>query len=137
MVGRGAMNWAVPTLAGIQRTSAIAAAAAAGILAVAVSPASALACVLGGALMIANLYFLGFIGRMMLAAARESGGPTSLGVIAAPLKMLFLVTVVYAIISSGRIDPLGFMAGALTQFAAIFIETWRVSARRALVRPED
>jgi hypothetical protein len=137
MLVRSAMNWAVPTLAGIQRTTAIVIAIAAAILAVAISPASAIACVLGGALMIANLYFLAFIGRMMLAVARESGGPTGLGMVAAPLKMLFLVTIVYAIISSGRVDVPGFIAGVLTQFAAIFIETWRASALGARVRPED
>jgi hypothetical protein len=131
------MNWAVPTLAGIQRTTAIVIAIAAATLAIAVSATVAISCVLGGALMIANLYLLALIGRAMLAAARASGGPTGVGLVAAPLKMLLLIGAVYAIVASGRIDVPGFMAGVLTQFAAIFIETWRASARGALARPEE
>ena len=119
------MNWSVPTLAGIQRTNALAVAVVAAILAIAVSPVSGLSCVLGGALMIANLYLLAIIGRVMLAAARANGGPTGFGVIAAPLKMGLLILAVYLIVNSGWVDVPGFVAGILTQFAAIFIETWR------------
>jgi hypothetical protein len=131
------MNWVVPTLAGIQRTNAIVIAVVASVLAIGVSVASAISCVLGGALMIANLYLLAIIGRMMLAVARASGGPAGLGVVAAPLKMLLLIGAVYVIVNSGQIDVPGFVAGVLTQFAAIFIETWRASARGAIVRPEE
>lgn len=131
------MNWTVPTLAGIQRMTAIVTMIAAAMLAVEVSAASGIACVLGGALMIANLYLLALIARAMLAVAHAVGGATRLGMVAAPLKMLFLIGAVYVIIDSGRIDVPGFLTGVLTQFVAIFIETWRASARGALARPEE
>jgi hypothetical protein len=117
--------------------TAIMTGAVAAILAFAISPASAVSCALGGALMIANLYLLAIIGRAMLAIARAAGGVTRLGMLAAPLKMLFLVGVVYAIIDSGRVDAPSFLIGVLTQFAAIFIETWRASARGAFARLEE
>jgi hypothetical protein len=45
--------------------------------------------------------------------------------------MLLLIGLVYWMIASGRVDGSGFIAGSLTQFAAILIETWRAS------RPHD
>lgn len=131
------MNWTVPTIAGIQRTTAIVLATAALLLLCFFSLASAIGCVLGGVIAIVNLYFLAFIGRLMLAVGRLQGGATGFGVIAAPLKMFLLVGVVYLIIASGRIDVAGLMLGFLTQLLAIFIETWRVSTRGMLMHPED
>jgi hypothetical protein len=94
--------------------------------------------------MMVNLYVLSFIGRMVLSLAQASGGATGLGVVAAPLKMFFLIAIVYLVVSSGRVNVPGFIVGILTQFAAIFIETWRasigtwrVAARDASVRSED
>lgn len=138
------MTWGVPTIGGIQRmTFAVAAATTLALLTL-VSGAAAVGCVIGAALMIVNLYVLSFLGRMVLAMAQASGGPTGLGVVAAPLKMFLLIGVVYLVVSSGRVNVPGFIVGILTQFAAIFIETgrvsigtWRLAARDASVRSED
>jgi hypothetical protein len=63
----------------------------------------------------------------MFALARQTGGATALGLIAAPLKMFLLAGIAFLIIESGRVNVFGFVAGTLTQFIAIFIEVGRVS----------
>lgn len=123
------MSWVVPTIWGIQRTTAVMAAALALLLLVLVSPSAALGCMVGGALAIANLFSLTLVGRWILAAAARSGGAATLGVVAAPLKLLIIVAVIYVICTRTRIDVPGFALGVLTQLGAIFIETWRVSSR--------
>jgi hypothetical protein len=125
----------VPTIAAIQRTTVVAAVLAAVVLMMAASAASAVACILGAALMVANLYALSWTVRTMLALARQAGGATVLGMIAAPLKMLLLAGIAYVIIESGRVNVPGFIAGTLTQFAAIFIEVGRVSIWERLSFP--
>ena|SRR5216683_8070756 len=121
------MSSQVPSIAAIQRTTAIVLIATAGVVLVAASPASALGCLIGGALMIMNLYVLNLIGRAIVSIARQEGGASVLGLIAAPLKMLILAGIVYLVIESGRVNIAGFIAGSLTQFAAIFIEIWRAA----------
>ena len=121
------MNCQVPSIAEIQRTTAIILIATAGIVLVAASPESAVGCLIGGALMIMNLYILNLIGRAIVSIARQEGGASMIGLIAAPLKMLMLAGIVYLVIESGRVNIAGFIAGSLTQFAAIFIEIWRAA----------
>jgi hypothetical protein len=121
------MNCQVPSIAAIQRTTAIVLIATAAVVLVAASPASALGCLIGGALMIMNLYVLNLIGRAIVSIARQEGGASVLGMIAAPLKMLMLAAIVYLVIESGRVNMAGFFAGSLTQFVAIFIEIWRAA----------
>jgi hypothetical protein len=121
------MSSQVPSIAAIQRTTAIVLIATAGVVLVAASPASAIGCLIGGALMIMNLYVLNLIGRAIVSIARQEGGASVLGLIAAPLKMLILAGIVYLVIESGRVNIAGFIAGSLTQFAAIFIEIWRAA----------
>lgn len=125
------MKWAVPTIAGIQRANAVLAGALSLLLLGLASPAAAMGCAVGGAVMIANLFLLTFVGRWIVAVAEQSGGASRLGVVAAPLKLLFIVTVVALLLSRTNLDVPGFVLGALTQPGAIFIETWRVSARAA------
>lgn len=96
-----------------------------------VSPAAALGCAVGGAIMIVNFFLLTFVGRWIIAVATQSGGANRLGIVAAPLKLLFIVTVVAWLLSRTNINVPGFVLGVLTQPGAIFIETWRVSARTA------
>lgn len=117
----------VPTVEAIQRTTVVVALLASAALLIRVSSASAIACILGGALMVANLYALSWIVRAMFALARQAGGPTALGLMAAPLKLLLLAGTAFMIIESGRVNLAGFVAGTLTQFAAIFIEIGRAS----------
>ena len=99
------MTWRVPTIAGIQGAAAVMTAALGLFLLATVSPAAALGCAVGGA--------------------------NRLGIVAAPLKLLFIVTIVAWLLSRTNINVPGFVLGALTQPGAIFIETWRVSARTA------
>ena len=125
------MTWQVPTIGGIQGVTAVMTAALSLLLLVTVSPAAALGCAVGGAVMIANLFLLAFVGRWIIAVATHSGGANRLGIVAAPLKLLFIVTVVAWLLSRTTINVPGFVLGLLTQLGAIFIETWRVSARAA------
>jgi ATP synthase I subunit len=126
---------AVPTVEAIQRTTvAVAILAALGCL-IEASPRMAFSCMVGAGLMVANLTVLSWIVRTMFALARQAGGATMLGLIAAPLKMLLLVGVTFVIIESGRLNVAGFIVGTLTQFAAIFIEIGRASIGHRLSAP--
>jgi hypothetical protein len=125
------MTWTVPTIAGIQRVTAVMAGALSLLLIGLASPAAAAGCAVGGAVMIVNLFLLTFVGRWIVAVATQSGGASRLGIVAAPLKLLFIVTVVALLLSRTDINVPGFVLGVLTQPGAIFIETWRVSARAA------
>ena len=125
------MTWTVPTIAGIQRVTAVMAVALSLVLFGLASPAAAVGCAVGGAMMIVNLFLLTFVGRWIVAVATQSGGASRLGIVAAPLKLLFIVTVVALLLSRTDINVPGFVLGVLTQPGAIFIETWRVSARAA------
>jgi hypothetical protein len=130
------MNWALPTIGGIQRMTGILAAIATLILAIAASAAAALSCVVGAALMIGNLFLLTIVGRAIIALA-QGGAGNKAGVILAPMKLFLFVAVVYILIAYTRLNLAGFMIGVLTQIVAIFIETWHASTREVLVRPED
>jgi ATP synthase I chain len=125
------MTWRVPTVAGIQTVTAAMTATLSIMLFVTVSPAAALGCAVGGAVMIVNLFLLAFVGRWIIAVASHSGGASRLGIVAALLKLLFIVTVVAWLLSRTDINVPGFVLGLLTQLGAIFIETWRVSMRAA------
>lgn len=125
------MNWTVPTIAGIQRATATLTGALTLILLGVASPALAVGCAVGGAVMIANLFLLTFVGRWIVAVATQGGGARRMGIVAAPLKLLFIVSVVALLFSLTNLSAPGFVLGALTQPGAIFIETWRVSARAA------
>jgi hypothetical protein len=130
------MNWTVPTIAGIQRTTALLTIVFAALLLAFASRAAALGCVVGGALMVANLFLLTIVGRALVALA-QGGAAGKAGVVLAPLKLFFFVAAVYLIMTSMRLNLPGFMLGALTQFLAIFIETWHASSRGAPMRPGD
>ncbi|HLW69868.1 MAG TPA: hypothetical protein VKS22_04515 [Candidatus Binataceae bacterium] len=127
------MNWSVPTIAGIQRLALLLTLVVSAALFVFVSEAAAIGAVVGGVLMIVNLYLLVLVGKTMVAIA---GGGGAVGAIIAPMKLLLFVVVAYLIISRLHVDLRGFMLGVLTQFAAIFIETGRVSWRGASA-PEE
>jgi hypothetical protein len=120
------MTWNLPTIAGIQRVTAILAALMALTLAVTLSSSAAIAALLGAAVMMVNLYLLAILGRFILGLAQH-GGSAALGGVLAPLKMVLIIGLVYVIISSGRVNLPGFAIGLLTQLLAVFIETGRVS----------
>ncbi|HUY38058.1 MAG TPA: hypothetical protein VMV13_04475 [Candidatus Binataceae bacterium] len=123
------LGWAVPTIAAIQRTNVLLVALTAAALAYLVSINSAIGCMLGGAVVIANLWILAALGRLVLAAAGAgiSGNAARLGAAAIPLKLLIVVGLVYLAFTRAHIDGLGFGFGVLTQLAAIIIETGRAS----------
>jgi hypothetical protein len=129
------MNWSVPTIAGIQRIAVLLTVVGGAALWVFVSPAGAIGFLAGGLLMIVNLYLLVLVGKTLVALA-GGGGAGAVGAIIAPMKLLLFVLAAYLIISRLHVDLPSFMLGALTQFAAIFIETGRVSWRSARA-PEE
>ena len=117
----------LPTVGEIQRATIIVALLSATVLLVGVSAGSAASCMLGALLMVANLSALGWSVQTTFGLARQAGGATALGLIVAPLKMLLLVTIVFLIIESRRVNVAGFIAGTLTQFVAILIQVGRLS----------
>ncbi len=120
---------AIPTLGQIQRVNAILLAAAGLLLLLLVSPAASLSCLVGGGFVIANLFVLGWLGRLMLAAAARRGSP-ALGAIAMPLKLLLAGGLIYLVLARTGIDAVGFGVGVATQLVAVIIETCRASIRR-------
>jgi hypothetical protein len=126
-------SWSVPAVSAIQRTNAILVVVSAAILSYATSPAAAIGCVLGGAVVIANLWVLSAMGRLILAAsgAGISGTAAKLGALAIPLKLLSVVGLMYLVFTRAHVDGMGFGVGVLTQLFAIIIETGRASARSA------
>ncbi len=125
------ISWNLPTIGAIQRTNVILVAITALLLAYFVSQQAAIGCLLGGAVVIANLFALAILGRLALAVA--SGGASAgakLGTLAIPLKLFILVALVYLVFTHAHIDGMGFGLGVLTQMTAIIIETGR-----AVVRP--
>jgi len=126
-------SWSVPTIASIQRTNVVLVAVSAAILALFASTPAAVGCLLGGAVVIANLWILSAIGGLLLAAssAGVSGAAAKLGVLAIPLKLLIVVGLIYLIFTRAHVDGMGFGAGVLTQMTAIIIETGRASVRGA------
>jgi hypothetical protein len=127
------LSWSIPTIASIQRTNFILVVISSSILALFASASVAVGCMIGGAVVIANLWILSALGGLLLAAssAGVSGAAAKLGALAIPLKLFIIVGLVYLIFSRARIDGMGFGIGVLTQMAAIIIETGRASLRGA------
>jgi hypothetical protein len=127
------LSWSVPTIASIQRTNFVLVVISAAILALFASAFAGIGCLLGGAVVIANLWILSALGGLLLAssAAGISGAAAKLGALAIPMKLLIVVGLVYLIFTRARVDGMGFGVGVLTQMAAIIIETGRASRRGA------
>jgi hypothetical protein len=126
-------SWSIPTIASIQRTNFILVVVSSAILALFASAPVAVGCMIGGAVVIANLWILSALGGLLLAASRAgvSGAAARLGVLAIPLKLFITIGLVYLVFTRARIDGGGFGLGVLTQMAAIIIETGRASLRGA------
>jgi hypothetical protein len=125
------MSFGIPTIGAIQRTNVILVALAVLTLAWLGREACALGCLLGGSVVIANLFLLTVIGRVVIAAV--TGGSslaTRLGHVAIPLKLMIMLGLLYLVFSNVHVDALGFALGVLTQFVAIIIETGRATLRR-------
>ncbi len=131
------MNWNIPTIAGIQRIAVVLTVVITALMLALVSERAAISSAIGGVLMIGNLYLLVVVGKAIMGMASNGGGAMKIGAIIAPFKLLFFMLVVYLILTRIQVDILGFMAGVLTQFAAIFIETGRVSMRGSATPAEE
>jgi len=116
-----------PTIAGIERTTAITGVAAAALLYIFVSPPAALGCVAGSAFMIVNFFLLALVGGGIIAMAGGREGLSMAAILLIPLKLAFFLGAAYVIVSVLHVNIPGFVAGVLNQFVAIFIETWRTS----------
>jgi hypothetical protein len=125
------LSWSVPTVASIQRTNVVLVAISAAILNFFASAPVAIGCLLGGAVVIANLLILSALGGLLLAASGSgiSGTAAKLGALAIPMKLLIVVGIVYLVFTRAHVDGMGFGVGVLTQMAAIIIETGRTSVR--------
>jgi hypothetical protein len=120
----------MPTIRSIQLTNVALVLVAATAMACFVSPAAGIGCLLGGGFVIVNLFLLAALGRFALAAARQSGGVSKLGLAALPVKIALMVGLIYVVFVRIHIDGLGFALGVLTQVTAIIIETGRTSLRK-------
>ena len=122
----------LPTIGTIQRTNVILVALSALVLGWLDSPAAAIGCLLGGFVVIANLYVLAGLGRVLLAIADGGGSATAkLGMLAIPFKLLMVVGLVYLLFSRAHVNGVGFGVGVLTQLLAIIIETGRAAMQAA------
>ena len=126
-------NDRIPTIPAIQRTNIVLVASTAIVLFYFDSRSAAVGCLLGGAIVIANLWLLSLFGAAILSAAGAgiSGTAAKFGVMAIPLKMLIVVGLVYLLFKRTHVDGLGFALGVLTQMTAAIIETGRASLRGA------
>ena len=123
----GDLGIRLPTLGEIQRTSLILLAICALLLQLTVSTAASIGCLVGGGVVIANLFILSLIGRLLSAGAAACCG-AKLGAVAIPLKLLLIAALVYAVFAHFRSDAIGFAVGVSSQVIAILIETARVAS---------
>ncbi len=119
---------AIPTLSESQRLNAMLLAVAGTVLLLAVSPTASLSCVVGGGFVIANLFVLSWLGKLIVAAAARSA-QSALSVVAIPLKLLLFGGLVYLALAKTGIDGVGFGVGVSTQPVAVIIEALRARAR--------
>ena len=116
----------LPALGAIQRTNLIVACLASLALLEFRSPAAAISCLLGASVVIANLFLLAFLGRLLLASAAGGAGG-ALGAVALPLKLIMIAGLVYVVLFRSGIDGVGFAIGVFTQLVAVLIETTRAN----------
>jgi hypothetical protein len=120
----------MPTIRSIQLTNVALIFVAAVAMAYFVSAGAAIGCLVGGAVMVANMFLLAALGRFALAAARNSGGVSKIGLAALPAKIALMIGLIYVVFARIHIDGLGFALGVLTQVTAIITETGRTSLRK-------
>jgi hypothetical protein len=127
------MPFSVPTIVSIQRTNFALVVVSTAILGLFASGSAAAGCLMGGAVVIANLWILSALGSLLLSASSSglSGSAAKLGVLAIPLKLFIIIGLVYLIFTSAKVNAMGFGIGVLTQMLAIIIETGRASVRSA------
>jgi hypothetical protein len=129
------MNLRMPTIGGIQLTTAALALVGIGAELMLNSPAAASSFAAGAALMIGNLYVLALGGRALFGLAQ--GGAAKLGLLLVPLKLFLFVAATYLLIALMRVELGSFVLGSLCQIAAILIETARAALRGPISNPEE
>src|SRR5260370_2914595 len=92
-------SWSVTTISAIQRTNVVLVAVSAAILAAFSTAQSAIGCLLGGAIVIANLWILAAIGRAILPASGAGllKGAARLGALVIPMKLFIVGGLVYLV----------------------------------------
>jgi hypothetical protein len=125
----------LPAIGTIQRTNIIVACVAVLLLLAFRSANAALSCFLGAGVVIANLYLLAVLVRVLLASAAGGAGG-ALGAVALPLKLVLIAGLVYVVLYHSGIDGVGFAAGVFTQLVAVLIETARTNLTQRRVSPE-
>ncbi len=123
------MRGRLPTIAGIQRTTALLALAGIAAEWMLDSGAAAISFAAGAALMIGNLYLLALGGRLLFDLAKVGGA--KIGLMLLPLKLFIFIAAAYLLIARMRVELVPFVLGSLCQIAAILLET----ARGALAPP--
>jgi small-conductance mechanosensitive channel len=117
----------LPSLGEIQRSNLILLAIGSLALQLTVSTDASIGCLIGGAVVIGNLFVLSLVGRSLCAGAAAGSG-SKLGAVAIPLKLLLIAALVYAVFARFKIDAIGFAVGVSSQVLAILIETARVAS---------
>ena len=115
----------IPTVAGLQRATGFVLVVASGLLFWLWSRSAGVACLVGGLLVMTNLYLLSLLGRMVLGAAAAAGGRAKFALAAVPVQMAVLLGVVYILLVRERLNALGFALGVSTQVAGICLEVGR------------
>ncbi|HTW87681.1 MAG TPA: hypothetical protein VMD75_06715 [Candidatus Binataceae bacterium] len=125
------------TIAGIERTTAMVGVVLGLAIYLCAGATVAAGAIAGCAFMIVNLFLLAMVGHGIVALGRAAGRISLLGILLIPLKLLFFIGVSYLIVSWFKVDAGIFVAGVLTQPAAILIEIWRTAPGTArIARPE-
>ncbi len=125
------------TISGIERSTAMVGGVLSSALYLVAGSAAAFGAMAGCAFMIVNFFLLAIAGSVIIATSRARGGRSMLGILLIPIKLLFFIGVSYLIVSRLKVDLGPFVAGVLTQPAAILIEVWRTAPRtESVAQPE-
>jgi hypothetical protein len=125
------------TIPGVERTTAIVGVVLTIALYVTAGPAFAFGTITGSTFMIVNFFLLAIVGRAILAMSSGSGGLSLFGILLIPIKLIFFIGVSYLIVRRLEVNLGAFIAGVLTQPAAILIEVGRTAPRvGSIAQPE-
>ena len=90
----------------------------------------AFGCMVGGALVAANLVVLAWFTQLVFRAAIRGDRPSP-WLALAPLKLLLVVVVAYIAVWRLKLNPGGFALGISTPFFATLVEATRAAVRRS------
>lgn len=125
------------TIAGIERTTAVVGMVLGLAMYFFAGSSAAAGAIAGCGFMTVNFFLLALVGHGIVALGRTGGRISILGILLIPLKLLFFIGVSYVIVSRFKVDVGTFVAGVLTQPAAILIEVWRTAPGTARIARPD